>query len=248
MNEEWRDIPGHEGYQVSSLGRVRSCWVGGWAGRKGKWKIRKPGLAGNGYPHLALGPRPGGGRFQDYVHRLVAFAFIGPRPEGMEVNHKDGVKTNNLPSNLEWVTHSENERHSIRIGLREMMEPLRGEAHPRAKLTQKQADEIREIYVSEKIGMARLAKRFGVTKVVVRNILEGESYSHANKPAKIARRSMKGDGNPSAKLTLEQAEEMRRLRADTGMSYEKLGKKFGVCANSAWEIIKGNSYQRESVA
>lgn len=42
------------------------------------------------------------------VHRLVAAKYIGPCPEGMEINHKDGNKENNHWTNLEYVTHAEN--------------------------------------------------------------------------------------------------------------------------------------------
>lgn len=51
-----------------------------------------------------------------YVHRLVAEAWIGEIPEGYEVNHKDGNKTNNEISNLKIVTPSENIRHSFEFG------------------------------------------------------------------------------------------------------------------------------------
>ena len=50
------------------------------------------------------------------VHSLVALAFIGPRPEGMEVNHKDCDKQNNALNNLEYVTHGENQRHAAQMG------------------------------------------------------------------------------------------------------------------------------------
>jgi hypothetical protein len=52
-----------------------------------------------------------------YVHQLVAEAFIGPRPKGRELNHKDGDMTNNIVANLEYVTHRENIQHARRLGL-----------------------------------------------------------------------------------------------------------------------------------
>ena len=50
------------------------------------------------------------------VHSLVAEAFLGPRPLGHEVNHKDGNKWNNDVSNREYVTHSHNRLHIHRLG------------------------------------------------------------------------------------------------------------------------------------
>lgn len=246
--EEWRDIPGHSGYQVSHLGRIRSCWRCANQHsrvRTDSWRIRKLGRVGNGYLAVSLGMGLNGKRQQKYVHRLVTLAFIGQCPDGLEVNHIDGVKTNNCATNLEYVTHAENERHSIRIGLRTMIEPLRGQDHPRAKLTQQQADAIRRIYQEEKIGMANLARRFGVTKVVVSNILKGFSYSHLAHVKPIARRSMNGIGNPMAKFTREQAQEMKAIRAKTGLSYVKIGKLFGVNGVTAWRIITNQSYREE---
>lgn len=62
------------------------------------------------------------------VHRLVATAFLGP-PDGRIVNHKNGVKSDNRVSNLEWCTHSENVKHAYDIGLHPGV-CLRGEASP----------------------------------------------------------------------------------------------------------------------
>lgn len=53
-----------------------------------------------------------------YLHRIVCELFVANRPGLLEVNHKDGIKSNNHFSNLEWVTHADNLRHAVDTGLR----------------------------------------------------------------------------------------------------------------------------------
>jgi hypothetical protein len=112
MSEEWRWVVGHEGqYEVSDLGNVRSVdRVGQQNGRGGKSHVHsfrgrmlRPGIGGNGYPTVALGR--GNTRT---VHSLVAEAFIGPVPLGMEVLHRDGTRTNAQADNLRYGTRTEN--------------------------------------------------------------------------------------------------------------------------------------------
>lgn len=76
------------------------------------------------------------------VHRLVAAAFIPNEDNKVEVNHKDGNKSNNCVDNLEWNTPSENSIHAFRIGLRKNASE---EKHGMAKLTKEQVLEIRKL-------------------------------------------------------------------------------------------------------
>ena len=116
--EQWRDIPGHPGYQVSDHGRVcsldRTITTANGHVRRYKGKVLSTPLSKRGYPHVDLWNR--GESQVRYVHSLVAETFIGPRPEGMEVCHNDGSKTNNHVDNLRYGTPSENELDKLRHG------------------------------------------------------------------------------------------------------------------------------------
>ena len=115
-------IKGYEGfYEVSDSGQVRSQdrVVLGRDGvhypRRGR--VLRPNLVKDlGYFAVSLWRDNVGSTH--YVHRLVGETHI-PNPETkLEINHKDGVRTNNSKSNLEWVTRSENAQHAVQTGLR----------------------------------------------------------------------------------------------------------------------------------
>jgi len=75
-----------------------------------------------------------------HVHRLVATAFVSGFSPEMVVNHVDGNKLNNTPSNLEWTTKGGNTRHAWNAGLVD----LRGDNHPNRKLNSRQVAHIRK--------------------------------------------------------------------------------------------------------
>lgn len=100
--EEWRDVPGYEGYMVSDLGRIKSLNYN----HTGKEQILRPGKGRNGYLQVVL--RKDGNRKNFLVHRLVWEAFNGPIPEGMQINHNDEVKTNNNLENLSLMSPKAN--------------------------------------------------------------------------------------------------------------------------------------------
>lgn len=104
-----------------------------------KGRILKPRTVGAGYLQVTLSKGTKATRHNFYIHRLVAAAFIGPRPDRMEVNHIDGHKDNNTPENLEYITHSEQLLHAYRIGLHKVKMPdQRGSHNPQARLTEEQ--------------------------------------------------------------------------------------------------------------
>jgi hypothetical protein len=108
-NEIWIDINGYNGdYQISNHGNVKSL-------KRDKPIILRPQIYGKGYfgVSLSIGTR----QKQFYIHRLVAENFIEGRADGLEVNHKDGDKSNNGAENLEWITHRKNMQHGYKNGL-----------------------------------------------------------------------------------------------------------------------------------
>jgi len=90
-------------YYVSNFGRVRSIIK--------KTKIErflKGTDAGNGYLRVDINKK------LIHIHRLVAYAFLGPRPDGLVIDHFDRNKLNNKANNLRYVTYTENNRNTDR--------------------------------------------------------------------------------------------------------------------------------------
>ena len=122
---EWKPIEGYEGYyEVSDMGVVRSLDrvivdKNGVSYRK-RGRIMKQTRSkvrdNNGY--LVVNLRRNHTSYVACVRKLVAMAFI-PNPKNLPtVNHKNGDKTNNEASNLEWASYSENNKHALEFGLR----------------------------------------------------------------------------------------------------------------------------------
>jgi len=120
MNVSWKPIKNYEGlYEISNHGIIKSLEhinINS-LGVKSifKTKILNPPPNNKGY--LVVQLMKSGKRKTFSIHRLVAFTFILNPQNKPEVNHKDGIKTNNKVNNLEWSTKSENGQHAYNIGL-----------------------------------------------------------------------------------------------------------------------------------
>ncbi len=177
--EIWKEGLYWEGlYEVSNMGRVRN--IQRWVKSKGPGKkllpvvIRRLQLNRYGYPVACLNGKEK--PVLKSVHRMVVEAFIGPIPDGMQVNHRDGNKQNNHLDNLEICTHSQNQLHRHRV-----LGQNNGENHPRAKLKEEDVHAIRSM-AAEGITQQALADRFGVDRTAVSLIVRRKNWAWLSSP------------------------------------------------------------------
>jgi hypothetical protein len=173
MIEKWKDISGFEGkYQISNIGRVRSL-DRITNNRQFKGAIKTPQISNTGYyrVHLCTENR----KTKPFsIHRLVATHFLPSIGGKNVVNHIDGDKLNNRLDNLEWVTISENTKHSYDTGLQIMG---RSEKNPASKYTEGQ---IREVKKLSKMNYSRkhISEATGVSRAMIHSVLKNKSWTH----------------------------------------------------------------------
>lgn len=155
----WRPVKSHPNYEVSEDGQVRR------AGRVLKAAVNPR----TGYLTYSL--YQSNRETRRYVHHLVAEAFIGPRPDGYEVAHGDGDKSNNRASNLRYATRAENEADKIAHGTR-----LSGSDAPWAKLTEAAVRDIRA-WATYDFTQREIARWYGVSDMLVSLIVRGKIWT-----------------------------------------------------------------------
>lgn len=176
MEEIWKTINGHPDYEVSNIGNFRTKDRYCAHNEKKGVQFRKAHPIktiheGNGYLQVRL-MCPKQKIFS--AHRFVAEMFV-PNPDNKPfVNHIDGVKDNNVYTNLEWVTRSENAVHSFEIGL----QCNKGINHPSHKLTENQVREIRSKYIPQVYSSYRLAREYNISRVTVNDIINRKTWPH----------------------------------------------------------------------
>jgi hypothetical protein len=174
MTEEWRDVPEFEGiYQASSLGRIRSLsrkipFKHSYRWQKGR--ILSPSKNNKGYFCFKLCKN--GEQFPTMVHQVVARTFIGEKPEGREVAHKDGNPANNAADNLKYKTPSENNRDKIFHGTHK-----EGEGLSQSKLCDAAVLFIR----GSGIPSADLAELFGVSYETINFVKKGITWKFSGR-------------------------------------------------------------------
>ena len=171
QNEEWRDVPGYEGiYAASNLGRIKRLTS---MTRAKAGDVLKPYLGNNGY--WMIGLRHGKKRKKFTVHRLIMLTFVSIPFVNAEVNHINGDKLDNRLSNLEWVKHSDNIKHSYVLGRKISSAP--GENNAWHKLTDKTVIEIRAL-AEKGVKHSEIARLFNVSQTCILSVVRRKTWKH----------------------------------------------------------------------
>lgn len=168
--EGWRDIPDYEGlYQVSNLGSVmrlagsEKCLTN---------RLLKPKPNQRGYCRVTLS--------RDmiystrYIHHLVMEAFVGPRPKSFEINHLNGIKSDNRLANLEYCTAQANREHLYEVlGYKDT-----GESAPSHKLNETDVRRIRNLILNGQQSHSQIARLFNVNRATIGQIARHETWKN----------------------------------------------------------------------
>jgi len=164
--EEWRDVIGFPGYQVSNLGNGRSRWKFGAGGLGDTWHPVKLKATKDGHLQMRLN------RKSRYIHRLILEAFIGPCPKGMECLHADDNPANNALTNISWGTRLKNMEDRSRNG-----RVPRGDNCSWSKVSEHDVPVIRK-RAGDGESLAVIAKDYNVTESAIRLIVKRINFRH----------------------------------------------------------------------
>ncbi len=175
------------------------------------------------------------------VHRLVAAAFLGPRPVGYVIRHLDGDKSNNTVLNLAYGTVAENAADEVRNG---RTSPL-VKASSRRRLTIEQVRQIRERRASGDRN-CEVAKSLGVSRELISSVGNGRSWTirEAGIATPMARRT--GEQHHAHKLTAASVVEILRAR-QSGVSLLKLARTYKVSKPAILSIVQRKTWKHVAV-
>jgi hypothetical protein len=160
-----RDVPGYEGlYKVSNLGEVYSNQRGSWD------RVKNRPCKKSGYRFITL--CKDGVRWSTNIHNIVALVWCDNPFGYKEVDHRDGNKSNNHPSNLRWVTRSQNMNHYVA-------------SNPDHKLGRKkiltEGQVKRILKANGRIPARDLARKYNVSDQTIYNVWNGNYYGKQRK-------------------------------------------------------------------
>lgn len=169
--EKWRLIKDYPNYKVSNMGNVMHI----------RGNILRPFDRGKNGPILQRGyltvhlcSKDVKGYDNHSVHSLVMGAFVGTRPKGMVINHKNGIRWDNRLENLEYCTQSYNRKQDFIMG----RQSFRGEKNNQVKLTEVEVKQIVELYGTGGYTYRQLSKKYGVHPSGISNIFNGHCWSY----------------------------------------------------------------------
>lgn len=172
MTKEWRGLPDYEGfYEISDSGDIRRIRT--HCGRSTCRQLKPCTKRG----YLQFGVTLNNETRWIIAHRAVWKAFVGPIPPKMQINHKNGSKTDNRLDNLEVCTPSENMKHAYNVLCRDPKRPQMGARNGRSKLCEEDIREIRRLRDSG-LSQQELANLFGINQTGISGILRGITWSH----------------------------------------------------------------------
>jgi len=161
-----KNIVGFDGYSLTEDGRVysekRKCFLKPWKNKN------------TNYHCVGLSKKNGSyaKNTKKLLHIAMMEAFVGPRPEGLQIAHLDGNKSNNHISNLKYVTVKENNEHKHIHGTM-----AHGEKHGMCKINEEMAKFIKQ---NCKTNQRAWAKKLGISQPTISAIVVGRLWSHVD--------------------------------------------------------------------
>jgi hypothetical protein len=162
--ELWKPIAGYEGlYEISNLGRVARI-------KDGERFIRKANMATH-YPSVSFSKRPQD-KYQksSAIHKLVAEAFCGPRPEGSIIRHLDGDRYNSKAENLKFGTVKQNVEDAVRHKI------YKGSRNGSSILCERCVEAVRMLLKMD-VSLSSIARKLDVSVGTIHAIKTGRNWS-----------------------------------------------------------------------